>query len=104
MKELQKQLDELAADLAPKLNDKEEIPQHILWKKMAIVQLLQKQDSQKYYSFSQGEKFGFSEVLVNQLMKFCYEEGLRIGKYNDVDYKKLYENLVEKIRDLADEG
>lgn len=103
MTNFQKQLDELAADLAPRLKDKEEIPQHILWKKMAIVQLLQRQDSQKYYSFSQGEKFGLSESIVNQLMKFCYEEGVRNGKKN-VDYKKFYESPIERLRDLADEG
>lgn len=103
MTNLQKEIDEFARELAPRLKDKEEIPQHILWKKMAIISLLQKQDSKKYYSFSQGEKFGLSENIVNQLMKFCYEEGIRNGKDN-IDYKKLYENLVEKIRDLADEG
>jgi len=57
-----------------------ETPQLLLRYKTSISSILNKVDKEKYYTFSGSEeKFGFSELMVNQLMKFAFERGVESG-------------------------
>ena len=62
----------------PKLN-KKEVSQDILFWKMGCCEVLEKRDVKDFYTIRQNEKFGFSELLVNELMQFAYERGLEQG-------------------------
>jgi hypothetical protein len=57
-----------------------EIPQHILWMKAVLTEILTKKNKEKFYTISAPkEKFGFSEHLVNELMRYAYERGYESG-------------------------
>lgn len=72
-----------------------ETPQLILRYKDSILSILEKRNSDKYYTLRRGDKFGFSELVVNQLMKFAYERGLESG--HTVGYNKGRDAAMEDV-------
>ncbi len=103
-------LDRLAKDIAEstpyftKNMPKEETPQHILWAKTVITDILKKEDNSKYYTLMGfGNKFGFSELLVNKLMHYCYNQGYKAGKESGekTGYDKAREEIIDKIHSLV---
>lgn len=58
-----------------------ETPQLILRYKDSVSSVLEKRNPDSYFFVRDaGDRFGFSELLVNQLMKFAYERGIEAGK------------------------
>jgi hypothetical protein len=56
----------------------EDIGQHIIWLKMAVIDRVEKIENiadDKIQTFRSGEKFGFTEHYVNLLMHYAYEAG-----------------------------
>ena len=72
-----------------------ETPQLILRYKASILRLLQEKDPELFYTFSAGERFGFSECAVNQLMKFAFERGSHYGKLEG--YAAARNEILDKI-------
>lgn len=86
----------------------ENIAQHILWLKMAVIDRVEKIENlvdDKIYTFTRkanGDddgKFGFSEHYVNLLMHYAYEA----GKQNATDnLTKSYENSAKSMKNALD--
>lgn len=95
------ELDKFAQEIKP-LVKPGDIPQYILWWKSGVSDNLIKLDSEKYYFIQSGQKFGFSEAMVNELMKFAYERGIDAGKIKNIDYKEEYEKLLAKTLKFCD--
>ena len=69
--------EENAVNYCAKLLPKDETPQDILFWKLGVLRLLEMQDKENFYTLRHGDKFGFSELLVNKLMQFSLRA--RIG-------------------------
>ena len=71
--------------------------QTLLRYKMTISSILQKRDKEKYYYVQSFHKFGMSEQMVNQLMKFAFERGFDAGK--EIGSYEGYDKAKYEIRD-----
>ena len=71
--------------------------QMLLRYKMTISSILQKRDKEKYYYVQSFHKFGMSEQMVNQLMKFAFERGFDAGK--EIGSYEGYDKAKYEIRD-----
>lgn len=84
------------ADVQPKLKIGE-TPQFLLHWKTGLITILEAKDKDEYYCVRSGEKFGISERMVDQMMKFCYEQGtengIRQGEF------KGYETAMKEVAD-----
>lgn len=85
-----------------------ETPQLLLRYKQSISTILSKMDAEKYYTFRDSkEQFGFSELMVNQLMKFAFERGVESGINQgkpigyDTAMKEIAESWDSHIKILA---
>ena len=77
---------------------KEGTPSQMLLRyKMTISSILQKRDKEKYYCVECSHKFGMSEDMVNQLMKFAFERGFDAGK--EIGSYEGYDKAKYEIRD-----
>ena len=77
---------------------KEGTPSQMLLRyKMTISSILQKRDKEKYYYVQSFHKFGMSEQMVNQLMKFAFERGFDAGK--EIGSYEGYDKAKYEIRD-----
>ena len=58
-----------------------EVPQFLLRYKDSVSSILTERNPDSYfYMRNKADQFGFSERLVNRLMKFCYERGIEAGE------------------------
>ena len=78
--------------------------QMLLRYKMTISSILQKRDKEKYYCVECSHKFGMSEDMVNQLMKFAFERGFDAGKQTGSleGYDKAKYEIREKLESILD--
>lgn len=76
-----------------------ETPQFILRYKATISGILQKRDPNQYYFVEKPGKFGFSERMVNQLMKFAYERGVEHSKQKGFEkgWDAAMKDVAEKL-------
>ena len=84
---------------------KEGTPSQMLLRyKMTISSILQKRDKEKYYYVQSFHKFGMSEQMVNQLMKFAFERGFDAGKQTGSleGYDKAKYEIREKLESILD--
>lgn len=85
---------------AKNLPNLKEIGQNILMLKAVAIEKLEKDNKEGCFTFKAGEKFGFSEILVNHLMQYAYVAGRR-----DID-KKSYDTgrdvMRKEMLDLLD--
>jgi hypothetical protein len=84
---------------------KEGTPSQMLLRyKMTISSILQKRDKEKYYCVESFHKFGMSEDMVNQLMKFAFERGFAAGKQTGSyeGYDKAKYEIREKLESILD--
>ena len=82
-----------------------DIPQNILWLKAYVTERIEndKIEGCKYVGKSEDGTFGFTETLVNYLMYYSYEAGL---KCREIDYKNKTKEMnagLEKIYDILDD-
>ena len=76
--------------------------QTLLRYKMTISSILQKRDKEKYYYVESFHKFGMSEQMVNQLMKFAFERGFEAGKEVGINegYSEAKDHVREKLESI----
>ena len=76
-----------------------EIPQNVLAIKSHVCHILQKDNPEKYYTIREGECFGISEMLVNQLMVHAFEKGRQAGfsEGKDAGYEAAMADVKEDL-------
>lgn len=95
----------------------EEIGQHILWLKMAVIDRIEKIENRvnnEICTFRTGKiddpnsKFGFTERYVNLLMHYAYEEGHKRATSDlTANYHRSttsMKNALDKIKDALDDA
>ena len=82
----------------PLLKNEEPTPQIALrWKASISRILIEKNENEYHFVRDAKQRFGFSERLVNQLMKFAYERGKKEGF--DEGKRKGEKEANDSIRD-----
>jgi len=90
----------------------DEVGQHILWLKMAVidrVEKIEKINDEKLCTFRSGEKFGFTEPYVNLLMHYAYEAGKKnatdsLTRHFEVTTRDMKTAMDSIIKALDDNG
>jgi hypothetical protein len=61
--------------------------------------ILEEMDKEKYYCVRSGNKFGLSEMMVNQLMEFMYAKGKEhgISQGKTTGYSNAMKDVAEKL-------
>ena len=94
------------ADGADKLSKPpKDVPQNILWLKAYVSERMEKEGLVKYVGKTDDGTFGFKEEMVNYLMHYAYEAGLKEREHNfnqsTADMRKTLDKVKDALEDIG---
>lgn len=81
-----------------------DIPQNILWLKAYVSERMENEGLAKYVGKTDDGTFGFKEELVNYLMHYAYEAGLREREHSFNRATEDMRKTLDKVKDALDDA
>ena len=78
-----------------------EVDQHILWLKAYVNERMQKEGMPMFVG--KDDTFGFKESLVNYLMHYAFEAGLKSREHSFNKATEDMKNALDKVKDALDD-